>query len=53
MSGTIAKRETFPKEDLLCFAVHSAEHAFNRVLGEPAGNRSCEARWQAASPKLR
>ena len=31
MSDATAKPETFPEEDLLCFAVYSAGHAFNRV----------------------
>lgn len=31
MPDAIAKAKTFPEEDLLCFAVYSAGHAFNRV----------------------
>jgi DNA-binding MarR family transcriptional regulator len=31
MSDATAKPKTFPEEDLLCFAVYSAGHAFNRV----------------------
>jgi MarR family transcriptional regulator, organic hydroperoxide resistance regulator len=31
MSNPTAKPKTFPEEDLLCFAVYSAGHAFNRV----------------------
>jgi len=31
MSDATTKPKTFPEEDLLCFAVYSAEHAFNRV----------------------
>jgi len=31
MSDAAAKPKTFPEEDLLCFAVYSAGHAFNRV----------------------
>jgi MarR family transcriptional regulator, organic hydroperoxide resistance regulator len=31
MSDTTGKPKTFPEQDLLCFAVYSAGHAFNRV----------------------
>lgn len=31
MSNATAKPKSFPEEDLLCFAVYSAGHAFNRV----------------------
>ena len=31
MSNTTAKPKSFPNKDLLCFAVDSAGHAFNRV----------------------
>jgi DNA-binding MarR family transcriptional regulator len=31
MSNANAKPKSFPEEDLLCFAVYSAGHAFNRV----------------------
>ena len=31
MSNPTARPKTFPEEDLLCFAVYSAGHAFNRV----------------------
>jgi MarR family transcriptional regulator, organic hydroperoxide resistance regulator len=31
MSDATTKPKTFPEEDLLCFAVYSAGHAFNRV----------------------